>query len=165
MFNSNLFSDTFDFIDPSIMQSEFQFCMPPIDSFPDLPMEMFPFPDYEVPESAQMLQLFDQALQSYTNEFMKMYPNAINPEFQYEVPSTSEKPKFCYKNTGKIGTISAEERREKVLRFLEKRKRRVYTKKISYLCRKRVADQRERFKGRFISKKVETVDNLSPAEN
>lgn len=164
MFNSNIFPDTFDFIDPNLLQPDMQFCMPPIDSFTDLGIEMLPFPDCEAPESAQMLQLFDQALQNYTNEFMKMYPNAIQ-DFQFEAPCASEKPKFCYKNTAKIGTISAEERREKVLRFLEKRKRRVYTKKISYLCRKRVADQRERFKGRFVSKKAETVDNLNPAEN
>lgn len=52
----------------------------------------------------------------------------------------------------KIGTISTEERRVKVQRFLEKRKRRNYRKKISYECRKRVADNRVRVKGRFITK-------------
>jgi hypothetical protein len=155
MFNSNLFSDTFDFIDPSLLQSELQFCMPPIDSFSDVPVDIFPFQDYEVPESAQMLQMFDQALQNYTKEFMKMYPNAVEPGFAFE--GQAEKPRFSYKNCVKVGTITAEERRMKVLRFLEKRKRRVYTKKISYLCRKRVADQRQRYKGRFVSKKIEAT--------
>ena len=51
-----------------------------------------------------------------------------------------------------IGTISLEERRQKIQKFLEKRKRRHYGKKISYACRKRVADGRLRIKGRFVTK-------------
>lgn len=35
-----------------------------------------------------------------------------------------------------------------------KNKKRIWAKKISYDCRKRVADTRLRVKGRFISKKV-----------
>ena len=157
MFNSNLFSDTFDFIDPSLLQNDLQFCMPPIDSYPEVQMDLFPYQDYEVPESSQILQMFDQALQSYTKEFMKMYPNSLDPVFPFDSEPVEEKSKFSYKNSIQIGTISIEERRQKVLRFLEKRKRRVYTKKISYLCRKRVADQRQRFKGRFVSKKTEAT--------
>ena len=40
----------------------------------------------------------------------------------------------------------------KVKKFLEKRKRRIFKKRISYACRKRVADSRVRVKGRFITK-------------
>ena len=54
--------------------------------------------------------------------------------------------------TKKIGTISPEERRLKIERFLEKRQRRNFGKKISYGCRKRVADNRIRIKGRFVTK-------------
>lgn len=51
-----------------------------------------------------------------------------------------------------IGTIPPEERRRKIRRFLEKRQRRIWAKRISYDCRKRVADGRLRVKGRFVTK-------------
>lgn len=51
-----------------------------------------------------------------------------------------------------IGTISLELRKAKISRFMEKRKRRQWGRKISYDCRKRVADGRLRCKGRFIRK-------------
>lgn len=50
-----------------------------------------------------------------------------------------------------VGTLTPAQRREKILRFLEKRARRSFSKKISYHCRKRVADGRLRIKGRFIT--------------
>jgi len=66
-----------------------------------------------------------------------------------------------------VGTLSAEERKRKIERYLEKRKRRSWTKKISYDCRKRVADNRLRVKGRFVTRLqamsslgVETVQKL-----
>lgn len=57
--------------------------------------------------------------------------------------------------------ITRQERDRKILRYLEKKRRRVYIKRISYDCRKRVADNRLRVKGRFISKKEE--QDISPA--
>ena len=62
------------------------------------------------------------------------------------------KPVNNFNDRRKIGTITAEERRIKVNKFLEKRKRRIFTKRISYACRKRVADSRIRIKGRFVTK-------------
>jgi len=52
----------------------------------------------------------------------------------------------------KIGTLTVEERRVKIEKYLEKRKKRTWCKKISYDCRKRVADSRLRIKGRFVTK-------------
>lgn len=54
--------------------------------------------------------------------------------------------------TGKIGVLSASERRKKIMHYLEKRKRRIWKKKISYDCRKKVADKRLRIKGRFVTR-------------
>lgn len=53
-----------------------------------------------------------------------------------------------------IGTLTLEERQIKIEKYLEKRKRRNYTKRINYACRKKVADNRIRIKGRFVAKSL-----------
>ncbi|KQK10466.1 two-component response regulator-like APRR5 isoform X2 [Brachypodium distachyon] len=49
----------------------------------------------------------------------------------------------------KVGRYSAEERKERVERYRVKRHQRNFTKKITYACRKSLADSRPRVKGRF----------------
>ena len=51
----------------------------------------------------------------------------------------------------KIGGLSFEKRRVKLLRYLDKKKRRVWQKKVNYDCRKKVADCRLRVKGKFVT--------------
>eukprot|EP00742_Colponemidia_sp_Colp-10_P000958 GILJ01001040.1.p1 GENE.GILJ01001040.1~~GILJ01001040.1.p1 ORF type:complete len:426 (+),score=54.12 GILJ01001040.1:179-1279(+) len=51
-----------------------------------------------------------------------------------------------------IGAYTIEERRARIQKHLEKRKRRIWDKKVSYDCRKKVADSRLRIKGRFVRK-------------
>jgi hypothetical protein len=51
---------------------------------------------------------------------------------------------------GRIGAYTTEERRKRIKRFHEKRKQRVWTKRINYGCRKRLADDRPRVRGRFV---------------
>lgn len=51
-----------------------------------------------------------------------------------------------------IGKLTYEERQSKIDRYRAKRNLRVWKKRISYSCRKRVADKRIRIKGRFVSK-------------
>ena len=55
----------------------------------------------------------------------------------------------------KVGIYSLHERRARVARFLEKREKRVWTRKIKYDVRKNFADSRIRSKGRFVKKKDE----------
>lgn len=55
-------------------------------------------------------------------------------------------------DTKKIGKITLRERQKKIQRYTAKRDRRQWEKKISYDCRKVVADKRLRIKGRFIRK-------------
>ncbi|KAJ0105797.1 hypothetical protein Patl1_17683 [Pistacia atlantica] len=51
----------------------------------------------------------------------------------------------------KVGRCSAEERKEKILKYRAKRNKRNFKKTIKYACRKTLADNRPRIRGRFIS--------------
>ena len=50
-----------------------------------------------------------------------------------------------------IGGLCFEKRRLKLLKYMEKKKRRVWKKKVNYDCRKKVADGRLRIKGKFVT--------------
>ena len=65
-------------------------------------------------------------------------------------PQTDSQKKF-------IGIYSPEARKKRVQRFFEKRKQRVWTKKVKYDVRKNFADSRLRVKGRFVKKEDEEL--------
>ena len=50
-----------------------------------------------------------------------------------------------------VGTLTIQERIKKIEKYLEKKKKRTWKKKIHYDCRKKVADNRLRIKGRFVT--------------
>ncbi|XP_042425515.1 two-component response regulator-like PRR1 [Zingiber officinale] len=50
---------------------------------------------------------------------------------------------------GRVGRYSAEERKERIERYRSKRNQRNFHKKITYACRKTLADSRPRVRGRF----------------
>jgi hypothetical protein len=54
-------------------------------------------------------------------------------------------------NLRPCGMISWLERRSKVGKYLQKKKRRIWNKKINYDCRKKVAENRLRIKGKFVT--------------
>lgn len=56
-----------------------------------------------------------------------------------------------------VGAYSPESRRERVERFVAKRDRRVWKKKVKYDVRKNFADSRLRVKGRFVKKEDEEM--------
>mmetsp|Transcript_19281 Transcript_19281/g.27693 ORF Transcript_19281/g.27693 Transcript_19281/m.27693 type:complete len:422 (-) Transcript_19281:216-1481(-) len=58
---------------------------------------------------------------------------------------------------GYIGAYSPESRKERLEKFFEKRKKRVWTKKVKYDVRKNFADSRLRVKGRFVKKEDEEL--------
>eukprot|EP01041_Mallomonas_annulata_P010271 gene10271-21430_t len=66
------------------------------------------------------------------------------------LPNISEKYADIYNKNGRIGIYTREERDIIIHRYHEKRRRRVWKKKIRYHCRKNLADRRERVKGRFV---------------
>ncbi len=73
-------------------------------------------------------------------------PPVVIPQPELKPTSVESQPEK------KIGTLTVSERREKIQKYLEKRKRRIWKKKISYDCRKKVADKRLRIKGRFVTR-------------
>ncbi|KAK8794712.1 hypothetical protein WA158_001693 [Blastocystis sp. Blastoise] len=56
-----------------------------------------------------------------------------------------------------IGAYSPESRRKRLEKFFEKRKQRVWTKRVKYDVRKNFADSRLRVKGRFVKKEDEEL--------
>ncbi|OAY81250.1 Zinc finger protein HD1 [Ananas comosus] len=50
---------------------------------------------------------------------------------------------------GRVGRYSAEERKERIEKYRSKRNQRNFHKKITYACRKTLADSRPRVRGRF----------------
>ncbi|CAJ2650661.1 unnamed protein product [Trifolium pratense] len=61
-------------------------------------------------------------------------------------------------NLFKVGRYSAEERKEKISKYRAKRKQRKFNKIIKYSCRKTLADNRTRIRGRFARNDNETDD-------
>ncbi|OMJ74108.1 hypothetical protein SteCoe_27056 [Stentor coeruleus] len=163
MFNNNYIQEGFEGYEPAFLPNELpNFLVPGFDNYNT---ELFPrdfqtFPmltDFEGMDTTNFMQMFDQAFQNLQEEVKQWMPIPFDPTMppvegdEQQTPRTMTKPSFINPNN-KIGTISIEERRIKVQKFLEKRKHRNFKKKISYMCRKKVADQRVRVKGRFVSK-------------
>ena len=69
-----------------------------------------------------------------------------------ELPCLPVPPTLPAQETKKIGGLSYEERLIRLNRYREKRGRRVWRRRVSYQCRKKVADNRMRIKGRFVTK-------------
>jgi len=66
---------------------------------------------------------------------------------------------------GKVGDYTIEERQAIIARFREKKEKRIWKKQIKYVCRKKLAETRPRFKGRFVPRtelsESETADTSS----
>ncbi|CAI0555572.1 unnamed protein product [Linum tenue] len=61
----------------------------------------------------------------------------------------------------KVGQYTAEERKDRILRYLNKRNQRNFNKTIKYACRKTLADRRVRVRGRF-ARNSSSEDNNRP---
>ena len=80
-------------------------------------------------------------------------PKELTELTQKPVPKVSKTPPV----SNRIGLLTAEERSLKVQKYLMKKERRNWNRKVSYGCRKKVAENRVRVKGRFVTKEQANV--------
>lgn len=90
-----------------------------------------------------------------------MHPTQMMANQAYGVP-LNPNADGSLNQEGFIGAYSPESRRQRIQKFLEKRSRRVWTKKVKYDVRKNFADSRLRVKGRFVKKEDEEVLRTAP---
>ena len=79
-------------------------------------------------------------------ELAKMQQRMLEEDDEDDLPSSI---------TGRIGAYTLQERRKKLERYLEKRTRRIWDRNVRYQCRKNIAVNRLRVRGRFISREEE----------
>eukprot|EP00750_Incisomonas_marina_P033348 INCI9788.1.p1 GENE.INCI9788.1~~INCI9788.1.p1 ORF type:complete len:309 (+),score=35.49 INCI9788.1:82-1008(+) len=70
---------------------------------------------------------------------------------------------YChnYNRNGRVGIYAPTERKLLLQRFMEKRKKRNWSKVVSYACRKNLAQRRVRIKGRFIKRAADDAHLLA----
>ncbi|KAK8934913.1 Zinc finger protein CONSTANS-LIKE 5 [Platanthera zijinensis] len=94
----------------------------------------------------------------YSHESLAQHGYGINDDFQVFGNNNIHMVGECSRQmnppapdgfTVKIGRLSAEERKEKINRYMRKKSERNFAKKIQYACRKTLADSRHRVRGRF----------------
>jgi hypothetical protein len=138
------FYDNFLWMMPSLIPDNCEFLRPP--NFPDVECQdpaTFFFDAPFIPDDIAMAGF-------WPGFYPQEQPAELKPAQVKSVPLP--RPVLHYNSSNRIGTLSYEERHIKVQKYLEKRSRRSFAKKIAYNCRKRVADSRLRVKGRFITK-------------
>ncbi|KAF0889687.1 hypothetical protein E2562_030165 [Oryza meyeriana var. granulata] len=97
-------------------------------------------------------------------------PSSSSPAMPFQsLPSSPSMPLRRVVSTGgleeaeapraaAVGRYSAEERRERIDKYRSKRNQRNFDRKITYACRKTLADSRPRVKGRFARNSSSDVD-------
>lgn len=83
------------------------------------------------------------------------------PGMPHRMPTIEEFAPLCNTN-GRIGIYTKEEREVLIRRFRDKKKRRIWKKKIRYECRKDLADRRTRVKGRFVKAPADAIASGVP---
>uniref|UniRef100_A0A0D9XYB3 CCT domain-containing protein n=1 Tax=Leersia perrieri TaxID=77586 RepID=A0A0D9XYB3_9ORYZ len=84
--------------------------------------------------------------------------DAFLPVSSHQPPSSGHQPPEEEFLRAAVGRYSAEERRERIEKYRSKRNQRNFEKKITYACRKTLADSRPRVKGRFARNSVGDAD-------
>ncbi|CAI5720260.1 unnamed protein product [Hyaloperonospora brassicae] len=92
----------------------------------------------------------------HLEEFIRMEISAVHDSEQQQQQQQQHRQEAVHE--GKfVGSYSPDARRKRIERFLEKRKHRVWAKKVDYDVRKNFANSRLRVKGRFVKKEDEEL--------
>ena len=138
---------------PQLLDSELLGVKPEDDISLDNPGFMF-MPEFFPPDitPTEIPLYVSRPFEFFYGTQSKEEPQSLEPE----KPEPKNEVKMLRYNpfpvVKQVGTCTLEERRFKIYRYLEKRRRRSFKKKVDYVCRKKVADNRIRIKGRFVSK-------------
>lgn len=92
----------------------------------------------------------------YTKSRATALTNALNDENTFTQRSKVTE-RFSQDSTDDdflVGKLSKAQRAAKVQKYLEKKKKRKWEKQVNYQSRKKVADTRPRYKGRFVSSEM-----------
>ncbi len=100
-----------------------------------------PYPQLTPPVASQDVPVLPESFTLEPSYAMKVTDDSLIPQ-----PHPEPDPNRM------VGTLTFQQRKEKIRKYLEKRKRRIWKKKICYDCRKKVADKRLRVKGRFVTR-------------
>ena len=100
----------------------------------------------------------NQSINSNNNEENTNYTNYNIPNITANLSKESPKEMILTNNPIfnstelKVGVLTVEERKLKIEKYLRKKRKRTWNRKINYFCRKQVADKRLRLKGRLMKK-------------
>ncbi|KAF6137528.1 hypothetical protein GIB67_031807 [Kingdonia uniflora] len=94
-------------------------------------------------------EIFDMEESSMRKVFSTgdLQVNAVQRSCRSDSPTAQEN--CTIEGMNKVGRYNAEERKERIERYISKRNQRNFNKKIKYACRKTLADSRPRIRGRF----------------
>ena len=121
-------------------------------------VELDPIPTVQPPLLFKVEKVLGVHVCPYSNrafmkEFMEKYdfkPSQVKLDLLTDKSKGNQAAQVAQVQKGQASKLTSIDRYLKVKRYLEKRQKRMWKKKVDYACRKDVADKRLRIKGRFV---------------
>lgn len=98
-----------------------------------------------------------QALSSPDHTFFTSQMRRVCSTGDLQIIRETQTLSHCEEGSFKVGRYSAQERKDRISKYRAKRSQRNFNKTIKYTCRKTLADNRPRIRGRF-AKNNETIE-------
>ncbi|KAG6405171.1 hypothetical protein SASPL_132757 [Salvia splendens] len=126
------------------------------------PVSVASFPDGALPSDYMVVPQMEAGFRDYNQsqvfdsgeECWPPYSPMLAENWGIQGKATDESDQV------KVGRYSAEERKDRILRYLKKRNQRNFNKTIKYACRKTLADKRVRVRGRFAKNNEASQDEI-----